>query len=337
MPSRAAVAVLLAAASLPAQHKPTAAVVTPWMDLAPGTDVTYAVTDENTSTDGVGSGGGGAGRSDLRVVVLGHEGGRLRLAIFDQQLPKQSFETALVRAEIAMLDVATGALERDPGAKAPLPLPWSPMAAFPFPPLSPAEWKGKKPVSRAAWTPVAGEGKELPFVFTFGTRREGKKQVPTLTVVLDSKVPVAVELVGIAGIVAIAEGRMPKLGVSGVEPVPAQVQALRRVYDFEVGKARVLAIETTGTVVAGGGKLVITCRNRVREQARRTIAGAALPEAVAVVEELCAVVGDVGDRAARRQRAEALRGRAAKAGFGELADRLVDSLTRDGLPPGFPR
>jgi len=324
-------------ALLPAQAKPGAPPApTTWMDLAAGTDLVYAVVDENKTADGAGTGSGGAGRHELRVVSLGAGAdGKLRIAIINQQLPEQSFETAIVNAEIAALDQASGALQRDAEGPASM-TPWSPLVGFPFPALSAAEWKAKKPVKKSAWAPVAGEACELPMTYSFGTKKDGKKQVPTLVAELDGKQPIAVKLVGIAGMVELAQGRMPKIGVSGVQPVDAAVKALRREHLLDA-KGRITEVETTGTVTAADGKLVIACHNTIRETKRRVVPAAELPALVAVVEELCAIATSRDAKAARRERAAALKAQADKAGFGETIDRLIDSLTRDGLPPGLGR
>lgn len=321
---------------LAAQTKPAAPAT--WMDLAVGTDVSYAVEDENRMSDAAGgSGSGGSGRHAVRIVALGPDAsGALRVAIFDEQLPKESFETAIVRAEIVVLDPATGALRRDPAAVGTQAM-WSPQAVFPFPALSAAEWKGKKPVSRAGWAPVAGEPHELPLRVSFTTRKDGKKQVPSLLVELDSKTPVAVKLVGIAGIVGMVQGKMPKVGGSSIEPVDAQLSALRRECTIDAAKGRVTEIRTTGTVSAADGKVNVTCHSTQRETERRTIAAVDLPLVVEVVEELCAIAASQDAKAERRKRAEALVPKAKQAGFAPTAERLLDSLTRDGLPPGLGR
>jgi hypothetical protein len=322
---------------LVAQAKPAAPAT--WMDLAAGTDVIYALDDENKLEGGGGTGSGGSGKHAVRIVALGADAsGALRVAVFDEQLPKQSFETAIVRAEIAVLDAATGALRRDAAAAVgAIGTLWSPQVVFPFPAVSAAEWKAKKPVARSGWALVAGEPRELPLVVTFTTRKDGKKQVPGLVVELDSKEPVAVKLVGIAGMVSMAQGKMPRLGASGVEPVDAHVVALRRECTIDAAKGRVSEIRTTGTVTAADGKLKITCGSVQRETERRVIAAKDLPVAVQVVEELCAIVGSEDAKEDRRQRVEALLPKARQAGFAATAERLLDSLTRSGLPPGVGR
>jgi cytidylate kinase len=322
---------------LVAQAK-TAAPAT-WMDLAPGTDVSYSIEDENRMEGGVGTGSGGSGKHAVRIVALGPDAsGALRVAVFDEQLPKESFETAIVRAEIAVLDATTGALQRDAAAASgPLAAMWSPQVVFPFPALTAAEWKGKKAVARTGWAPVAGEPRELPLKVSFTTRKDGKKMVPALLVELDSKEPVAVKLVGIAGMVSMAQGKMPKLGASGVEPVDAEVSALRRECTIDPAKGRVSEIRTTGTVVAADGKLKIACSNTQRETERRVVEAKDLPLAVEVVEELCAIVASQDAKEERRKRVEALAPKAKQAGFAATAERLLDSFTRNGLPPGVGR
>lgn len=337
---RTPILLLLLHGSLVAQTKPPAPAPTTWMDLAVGTDVSYSIEDENRLADsGGGSGGGGSGKHAVRIVVLGAEaGGALRIAVIDEQLPKESFETSIVQAEIATLDPATGALQRTPeAASGPLAAFWSPQVVFPFPALSTAEWKAKKPIARAGWAPVAGEARELPLRIGFANRKDGKKQVPMLLIELDSKEPVTVQLVGIAGMVGMAEGRMPKLGASGVEPVDAKVVALRRECVVDVAKGRITELHTTGTVTAADGKLKIACSNIQRETQRRLVPAKDLPLVVEVVEELCAIVGGKEAKDARRQRAEALTAKAKQAGFEAVCGRVLDSLTRSGLPPGLGR
>lgn len=334
---RTSLVLILLHGALAAQTKAPATAT--WMDLAIGTDVSYVVEDENRIDGGGGTGSGGSGKHAVRVVVLGSDAsGAVRVAVLDEQLPKESFETAIVRAEIAVLDPATGALQRDQAmASGPLAALWSPQVVFPFPALTAAEWKAKKPVARVGWAPVAGEPRELPLRVSFTTRKEGNKQVPSLLVELDSKEPVAVKLAGIAGMVSMAEGKMPKLGASGVEPVDAQVTALRRECSIDAAKGRVTELRTTGTVTAAGGKLKISCSNTQRETERRIIAAKDLPLVVEVAEELCAVVASGDAKDVRRKRAEALSPKAKQAGFGTTSDRLIDSLTRTGLPPGVGR
>lgn len=319
--------------------KPPAAAT--WMDLPVGADVTYAVDDDNKMTGGGGGGvgSGGGGKHAVRIVVLGAEaGGALRIAIFDEKLPKERFETAIVHAEIATLDPATGVLQRGSDAAArSAGVPWLQITAFPYPALSAAEWKAKKPVTRSAWTPVAGEPIELPMVVSFGTKKDGKKQVPTLSADLGSKQPVAAKLVGIAGMVAMAQGQMPKLGASGVDPVDVNVVELHREYTFDPAKGRITAVRTTGKVTAADGKITIACNAMQQETERRALAAKDLPAAAEVVEEICAIASSSDPKEARKQRAEAIQEKAAKAGFADTAKRLLDSLTRDGLPPGLPR
>lgn len=339
------VAVLLAstvpAFSANAQDKPQKPTAVPtWMDLAPGTDVSYSVDDDNKMTGGGGGGfgSGGGGKHAVRIVVLGAEAnGALRIAIVDETLPKESFETAIVHAEIVTLDPATGALQRGPEAAATAGIQWMQITAFPYPALSAAEWKAKKPVTRSAWTPVAGEPVELPMTVSFGTKKDGKKQVPTLSADLASKQPVAAKLVGIAGLVAMAQGQMPKMGASSIEPVDVNVVEMHRDYTFDPAKGRITAVRTTGKVTAADGKLTIACNATQQETERRMVAAKDLPAVVEVVEEICAIAAPKEAKEARKARAEALQEKAAKAGFAATAKRLLDSLTRDGLPPGIPR
>lgn len=331
---------LLLHGALVAQTKTPTPTPATWMDLAVGTDVSYSIEDENHSADGGGgSGSGGSGKHAVRIVVLGADaGGSLRVAVIDEQLPKESFETVIVRAEIAALDPATGVLQRAAeAASGPLAALWSPQVVFPFPTLGTAEWKAKKPVARAGWAPVAGEPRELPLRISFANRKDGKKQVPMLLVELDSKDPVEVKLAGIAGMVSMAQGKMPKLGASGIEPVDAKVVALRRECTIDVAKGRVTELVTTGTVTAADGKLKIACSNTQRETARRVVAAKDLPLVVEVVEELCAIVASNEAKDARRQRADALSAKAKQAGFEATCGRLLDSMTRTGLPPGLGR
>ncbi len=322
----------LAVAQQPAKPAPT------WMDLAPGTDVSYSVVDENKLVGGGGTGSGGSGKHAVRIVSLGaDEAGALRIAVIDEQLPTESFETAIVRAEVVLLDPATGSLRQSAStADGPLAV-WAAAVAFPYPALSAAEWKAKKPIARRAWTPVAGEPCEVPTVVTFGTRKDGKKQVPTLTQSLDAKEGVTAHLVGIAGIVAMAKGQMPKLGASGVEPVEVAVEALQRDYTFDAAKGRITAVHTTGKVTAADGKVVIACNSLQTETERRVVAAKDLPAVVEVVEAICAIAGSGADKEERKAPAAALQEKAKAAGFGPTAARLLDSLTRDGLPPGLPR
>lgn len=310
-----------------------------WMDLAAGTDVTYAVHDENKVADsGGGSGSGGSGDHVVRIVSLGADAeGAWRIAVLDEQLPKESFETAIVRAEIAVLDPATGLLQRRDGAKPAFAALWSPQVVFPYPALSEAEWKAKQPVARESWAPVAGEANELPLLVSFAERKEGKKKVPVLAAELDAKQPMPVRLVGIAGIVAMAEGQMPRLGANGIEPVAASLVELRREFTVDMAKGRVTAVHTTGKVSAADGKVRIDCDSTQQETERRLVKAKDLPQVVEVVEELCAIAGDPAARDERRARAQALLAKAKQAGFGATAQRLLDSLTRDGLPPGLPR
>jgi len=341
---RTLLAVLLAstASTFPAfaQDKPAKPPAPTWMALPVGPDVTCSVVDGNRTSDGAGgTGTGGGGKHAVRIVVLGAEAsGALRIAIFDETLPRESFETAIVHAEIVTLDPATGALQRAPEVAArSAGVPWLQITAFPYPALSPAEWKAKKPVTRTAWTPVAGEPIELPMTVSFGTKKDGKKQVPTMAASLASKQPVAGKLVGIAGIVAMAQGQMPKIGAGSVEPVDVSIVSLHREYTLDPSKGRVIAVYTTGKVTAADGKVTIACAAMQQETERRLVAAKDLPAVVEVVEEICAIASSEDPKDARKTRAEALQEKAVKAGFAATAKRLLDSLTRDGLPPGFPR
>ena len=154
---------------------------------------------------------------------------------------------------------------------------------------------------------------------------------------LASKQPVAAKLVGIAGMVAMAQGQMPKLGASSIEPVDVEVVELHREYTFEPAKGRITAVRTTGKVTAADGKITVACNATQQETERRAVPTKDLTAVVEVVEELCAIASSSEPKEARKTRAEALQEKAAKAGFAATAKRLLDSLTRDGLPPGLPR
>lgn len=325
----------LLAALLPAQAPASGT----WMDLAAGTDLGYAIEDTNTLTDaGGGTGAGGSGTHEVRILALGpNADGIPRIAIFDVQLPKESFETPILRAEIAELDRGTGTLRRTDASGGPAGEVWSPMEVFPFPPLSPEEWKGRQTVSRTAWAPVAGEPRQLPMRIGFPSTKGGRRKVPSLLVELDSKQPVPVRLVGIAGIVGMAQGKMPKLGASGIEPVDANVTALRREYTIDLPKGHVTEIHTTGTVTAADGKVTVTCNHTQRETSRRIVPAKQLPLVVEVAEAVCALIASDDDKAERKQRAEQLLPKAKEAGLEAIAAHLLDSLSRDGLPPGIGR
>ena len=75
----------------------------------------------------------------------------------------------------------------------------------------------------------------------------------------------------------------------------------------------------------------------MRETDRRKLAAKDLAAFTTLVEEICAIANGRESRPERRQRAEALQSDAKKLGLGPTVDRLVDSLTRDGLPPGLGR
>ena len=127
------------------------------MDLAVGTDVRYRMTGSNQCKMGGGSGSGGDADHELRVVSLAVEqDGKLRLALIDETVPKDKMDVPIVRALIALLDPATGELAPAGGEAADPMVRYSPIGEFPFPPLSAAEWKGRKavrtrrPRSRAA-------------------------------------------------------------------------------------------------------------------------------------------------------------------------------------------
>lgn len=309
-----------------------------WMDLAVGTEVVYSMVGEDSADMGGGSGSSGNAPHELRTICLGvAEDGRLRVVILDEELPKEAHDVPIVRAELALLDPATGDLGRAEAAAQGLGTAWSPLALFPLPPLSQAEWKAKKPVQKTCWVPVSGEPQQVPLAFTFGTAKDGKKTVPTLTAVLAGKEPVAIELVTIAGMVAMAEGRMPKLGASRPEPVPASLTALRREFRLDSASGRIVGIQSTSTTLAAGGKMKIAGTHTVRETKRRQVPAAGLAEYTKVVEEFCAIVNSRDDKAEKKARAEALQAAATKVELGPSVARLIDSLTRDGLPPGFPR
>ena len=324
----------------PAQPAPKAPAKT-WMDLTVGTDVVYSVVGEASADMGGGSASSGNAPHELRTICLGvAEDGRLRVVILDEALPKESHDVPIVRAEFALLDAATGELARAEAAADAtdvLGAAWSPLALFPLPPLSQAEWKAKKPVQKTCWVPVSGEPQQVPLAFTFGTAKDGKKTVPTLVAVLAGKEPVAIHLVSIAGMVAMAEGRMPKLGASSVEPVPASLTALRREFRLDPASGRVVSIQSTSTTLAASGKMKIAGTHTVRETKRRQVPAAGLAEYTKVVEEFCAIVQSRDDKATKKARAEALQAAATKVELGASVARLIDSLTRDGLPPGFPR
>ena len=321
----------------PAQPAPKAPAKT-WMDLAVGTEVVYSLVGEDAADMGGGSASSGNAPHELRTIGLGvAEDGRLRVVILDEALPKEGHDVPIVRAEFALLDPATGELVRAEAAADGLGAAWSPLALFPLPPLSQAEWKAKKPVQKTCWVPVSGEPQQVPLAFTFGTAKDGKKTVPTLTAVLAGKEPVAIQLVSIAGMVAMAEGRMPKLGFSDVEPVPASLTALRREFRLDPASGRIVSIQSTSTTLAASGKMKIAGTHTVRETKRRQVPAAGLAEYTKVVEEFCAIVQSRDDKAEKKARAEALQAAATKVELGPSVARLIDSLTRDGLPPGFPR
>src|SRR5262249_41570437 len=147
---------------------------------------------------------------ELRVVSLAVEqDGKLRLALIDETLPKDKMDVPIVRCAIGLLDPATGELAPADGEDTdPLVARYSPIAGFPFPPLSAAEWKGRKAVRKDAHVAVCGEPQVLPLAFSFTTRKEGKTQVPVLVADLGTK-QVAIKLASIGGMIDIAEGRMP--------------------------------------------------------------------------------------------------------------------------------
>ena len=323
--------------SAPAQTAAKAPAKT-WMELAVGTEVVYSLVGEDAADMGGGSASSGNAPHELRTIGLGvAEDGRLRVVILDEALPKESHDVPIVRAEFALLDPATGELARAEAATDGVGAAWSPLALFPLPPLSQAEWKAKKPVQKTCWVPVSGEPQQVPLAFTFGTTKDGKKTVPTLAAVLAGKEPVAIQLVRIAGMVAMAEGRMPKLGASGVEPVPASLTALRREFRIDPANGRIVGIQSTSTTLAANGKMKIAGTHTVRETKRRQVPAAGLAEYTKVVEELCAIVNSRDDKVEKKARAEALQAAATKMELGATVARLIDSLTRDGLPPGFPR
>jgi hypothetical protein len=306
------------------------------MDLAVGTDVRYRMTGSDQCKMGGGSGSGGGDDSELRVVGLAAEpDGKLRLALIDETLPRDKMDVPIVRAAVALLDPATGELaSADDGQSDPLVARYSPIAEFPFPPLTAAEWKGRKAVRKDAHVAICGEPQVLPLAFAFTTRKEGKAQVPVLVADLGSK-QVAIKLGSIGGMIDIAEGRMPKIG--RVEPVDASVTALHREYSIDAAKGRVLEIRTTSAATAAGGKMTIEGTHTTTEIARRQLTGDALTPFAAAVAEICAIANSKDDKGKRRERATALKADAQKLDLGATVDRLVDSLTRDPLPPGIPR
>jgi hypothetical protein len=325
------------AAPKPPAAKPASAPPAGWMDLAVGTDVRYRMTGSNQCKMGGGSGSGGGEDSELRVVGLAAEqDGKLRLALIDETLPKDKIGVPIVRAMIARLDPATGELAPADGEAAdPLVARYSPIGEFPFPPLSAVEWKGRKAVRKDAHVAICGEPQVLPLAFSFTTRKEGRTQVPVLVADLGSKQPVAIKLGSIGGMIDIAEGRMPKIG--NVEPVDASVTALHREYSLDAAKGRVTEIRTTSAATAAGGRMTIEGSHTTTETARRQLTGDALTPFAAAVTEICAIANSKDDKGKRRERAAALQAGAAKLDLAATVERLVDSLTRDALPPGIPR
>jgi hypothetical protein len=328
-----------AAPKPPAQNpaaKPASPPPAGWMDLAVGTDVRYRLTGSDQCKMGGGSGSSGNDDHELRVVGLAAEAdGKLRLALIDETVPKDKMGVPIVRAATALLDPATGELAPADGEADPVALRYSPVADFPFPPLTAAEWKGKKAVRKDAHVPISGEPQVLPLAFSFTNRKEGKTQVPVLVADLGSKQPVAIKLVSIGDMIDVAEGRMPKIG--NVEPVDASVTALHREYSLDAAKGRVLEIRTTSTATAAGGKMTIESSHTTTETARRQLTGDQLPPFAAAVTEICAIENSKDAREKRRERANALKADASKLDLAATVDRLIDSLTRDALPPGIPR
>jgi hypothetical protein len=322
----------------PAKPAPKPAAAAPaktWMNLPVGTDVRYRSTGADQCKMGGGTGSSDNADHELRIVVLGSEAdGRLRLAVIDEAVPKDG-GVPIVRGEFALLDPASGGLVRtDDADPDPLLARFSPIAGFPFPPLSAAEVKAKKPLRKDVRVDVNGEPQVLPLAITFATRKEGKSQVPVLVAELGTGQTVPIKLAGIAGMVAMAEGRMPKAG--SIEPVDATVTALRREYSID-NKGSVLDVRTTSTTTAAAGKMTIEGTHSISQIGRRQLDAKTLPPFAAAIEEICAITNSRDGKEQRRQRAVALKESAAKLELAATVDRLIDSLTRDVLPPGIGR
>ena len=306
-----------------------------WMDLPVGTDLTWTSEDSNESVGGRGTSKSNNGKHEIRIVSLGAtDDGKLRIAVIDEQLPDEPHETAIVHGEIALLDPATGQLER-PDEQKKLAIQLSPLTAFPYPPLSSKEFKSKKAGTKEILAPVGGEAQLLSLKLTSGKAKVGRKKVRAVIAEMDPKQPAAIKLAGIAGMVAMAKGQMPKIGASGIEPVDATVTALRREFHVD-NKGRVLAVHTTSKFEAGG-VMKFEGTHTMKETARRKLKGKAFDAFAETIEEICAITQSREDKATRKQRAEALKKQAKKVGLAPMLDRLIDSLTRSGLPPGIGR
>ena len=324
--------VLSLSAGLVAQ-KP-AAVAKTWMDLAVGTDLTWSTEGADSTVGGVGSGKSDNGKHEIRIVCLGTEDdGKLRLAIVDEHLPSEPHEVAIVNCEICLLDPATGELERLAEA-ATTPRRWSPLMSFPYPALSPAEFKAKKPLAKTVGAPVGGEPQILAMDVTFGKAQSGKKKVAAILAAIDPAKPAAIRLVGIAGMVAMSQGQMPKLGASGIEPVDAVVSELRREFHVDA-KGRVLEVHTTYKFAAGDGKLQFEGNHVMRETQRRKVSAKELPKVVELMEAVGAITNSSDSKEQRRERAAALQPSTIALGFATMLKRLEDSMTHSGLPPGI--
>ncbi|MCA8973445.1 MAG: hypothetical protein KDC98_01925 [Planctomycetes bacterium] len=331
------VVLVMLLANLAVAQKPSSqSAAKTWMDLEVGTDLTWRAEGADVGEVAGGKSESGNATREIRILCLGlDDDGKLRIAMIDEALPKEPHDVPIVNAEIAVLDPETSELQRQPGGGGG-PMQWSPLMAFPFPALTPAEWKAKKPVTKSTVAPIGGEPQELSLTFSFDKVKVGRKKVPVLVGAIDPGQPVAIRLVGIAGMVAMAEGRMPKLGASGVDPVEAMVTELRREYRLDA-KGRLCEIHTTNKYEAAGGKIKLEGQHTMRETDRRKLAAKDLAAFTTLVEEICAIANGRESRPERRQRAEALQSDAKKLGLGPTVDRLVDSLTRDGLPPGLGR
>lgn len=306
-----------------------------WMDLAVGVDLRWSAEGKASGKMGRGTTSGGGGVHELRFACLGSDAeGRLRLAILDEQLPEESFDVPIVNCEFALLDPRTGELV--PEAADAAADRWSTVHSFPYPALSPAQWKAKKPLSMPTRTWIAGEPQTVPASIAFETRKAGKKTTTVLVATTDPKSPVAIKMVGIAGMVAMASGRMPALGASGVQPVDVKVTELRQ--EFEFGdNGRLVAIRTQSKLDAADGKLVLTGEDTAREIERRVLKPAELTPFAAAIAEIGAIAQSKDGREARAERAKKLQPDAAKVGLGPTVERLIKNLTMDGLPPGIPR
>lgn len=307
-----------------------------WMDLAVGTDLTWTAQGADKSIGGIGSSKSNNAKHEIRVACLGvSDDGRLRIAIVDEALPDEPHETAIVNGEIVLLDPKTSQLERIANNRA-VPIQWSPLMAFPYPPVTSTEWKAKKSAAKEIVAPIGGEPQLLPMSLKFGKAKVGKKKVRAIIGEIDPKTPAAIKLVGIAGMVAMSQGRMPKLGTSGVEPIDATVTELRREFCVDA-KGRMLAINTTSKFEAADGAMKFEGTHTMTETKRRKLKGKTHKSFAAMMEEICAITQSNEDKAVRRDRAKALQATAKKLGLGPMVERLVDSLTRSGLPAGLGR